>query len=154
MRNTFIADVHLGKLARLLRLLGFDTLYRNDFTKPELVKISSDEGRMLLSRDAGLAKHSAIRYFIVSSEDAMQQLKEVALQFDLKEHLLPFSRCIACNGVLQTVSKESVTPLLEENTRKYYTEFWQCSQCKRIYWKGSHYQRMLKTVEYVKNIQA
>lgn len=149
MRIIFVADVHLGKLARLLRLLGFDTLYRNDFTKQELVSISHEKDRILLSRDAQLAKRGLSRYFIVTSEDPMLQLKQVVMQFSLKEQFLPFSRCIACNGLLETASKESVAPLLEKNTRQYYTEFWKCTDCGRIYWKGSHYERMLKTIEFI-----
>lgn len=149
MPITFVADVHLGKLARLLRLLGFDTLYRNDSTKQELVSISYEEDRILLSRDAKLEKQGPPRYFIVTDEDPMVQLKEVVMQFGLKDQFLPFSRCIACNGLLETVSKESVASLLENKTRQYYTEFWKCTDCGRIYWKGSHYERMLKTIEFV-----
>ncbi|MGZ3951288.1 MAG: Mut7-C RNAse domain-containing protein [Flavisolibacter sp.] len=152
MRDMFIADVHLGKLARLLRLLGFDTLYRNDFTKSELARISREEDRILLSRDREFAKY-ATRYFIVSSEDPMLQLKEVVAHFNLKELLLPFSRCIACNGTLEKVSQESVAHLLQKTTREYYSEFWQCADCRRVYWKGSHYERMLKTVEYVNKLE-
>ena len=151
MRTTFIADVHLGKLARLLRLLGFDTLYRNDFTKQELVSTSNGEERILLSRDGSFVKRGSARYFIVASEDPMVQLKEVATQFGFKEQLLPFTRCMACNGLLESVPKESVAPLLEPNTLGYYTEFWRCTNCGRVYWKGSHYEKMLKTVELINN---
>jgi len=153
MRIAFIADVHLGKLARLLRLLGFDTLYHNDFTKQELVEISSKEERILLSRGMRFVKHFPSRYFMVSAEDPMLQLRELVNHFNLKEQFVPFSRCIACNGILESVSKESVSHLLEKNTNDNFSEFWQCTICRRVYWKGSHYERMLKTVEYINKLE-
>jgi uncharacterized protein len=145
----FIADVHLGKLARLLRLLGFDTAYKNNLTKEELVTISSEEKRTLLSRDSSIAKVGLQQYLIVTTEDPLQQLKQVVKDLRLTNHFQPFSRCIACNGNLEMVPKESILPLLGKNTKEYYHEFWQCNNCKRIYWKGSHYERMLKTIERI-----
>jgi len=149
MQNRFIADVHLGKLARLLRLLGFDTAYKNDYTKEELINVSDNEERILLSRNTGLSKHGPRHYFIVSDEEPMRQLKQVVINFHFNGNVLPFSRCIACNGILEPVQKERILPLIEKNTGDYYHEFWQCDHCKRVYWKGSHYERMLKTVEQI-----
>ncbi|HTM91403.1 MAG TPA: Mut7-C RNAse domain-containing protein [Flavisolibacter sp.] len=149
MEVKFIADVHLGKLARLLRMLGFDTVYKNDFTLNELVKISDEENRILLSRNASLLKIHADKCFIVSDEDPPVQLKQVIQHFGLKDQSQPFSRCIVCNGILESVSKESIAYLLQKNTASYFNEFWQCKDCGRIYWKGSHYERMLKTIRSV-----
>jgi uncharacterized protein len=151
MEYRFIADVHLGRLARYLRLLGFDTVYRNNYTKQELARISEDEQRILLSRTTSLAKHGTQHYLLVTSEEPKQQLKQVVQSFKLKDHFLPFSRCIACNGLLEAVPKESILPLLEKNTSDYYHEFLQCNSCKRIYWKGSHYERMLNTIQDIQN---
>jgi uncharacterized protein len=151
MEYRFIADVHLSRLARLLRLLGFDTVYRNNYTKQELARISEDEQRILLSRTTSLAKHGTQHYLLVTSEEPKQQLKQVVQSFKLKDHFLPFSRCIACNGLLEAVPKESILPLLEKNTSDYYHEFLQCNSCKRIYWKGSHYERMLNTIQDIQN---
>jgi len=142
MQASFIADVHLGRLARLLRLLGFDTLYRNDLTKRELVAIAQSQNRFLLSRDAALATNPVIRFLWVEKEDAYEQTKQVVRQLQLKDRLQPFSRCMACNGTLQAVPKEEILEQLEENTINYYNTFWQCAGCRRIYWKGSHYERM------------
>lgn len=147
MGNKFICDVHLGKLARLLRLLGFDTAYENSFTKNELINISCVEERIVLSRDGSLNKNSLIKAFVIESEAPMLQLKQVVDAFGLKKGIHPFSRCLVCNGELQIVSKEVISPLLQANTSKYFNEFWQCINCRRIYWKGSHYERMLKTIE-------
>lgn len=147
----FIADVHLGKLARLLRMLGFDTIYRNDFTTTELTKISKEQGRMLLSRNASLSKNKLINCLVVTNEDAFIQLQQVILHFDLKDQVRPFSRCIVCNGTLEPVSKERIVHLLKRNTAEYFNEFWQCTDCRRIYWKGSHFERMLKTIQTIRS---
>lgn len=147
MEYKFIADVHLGKLAKLLRLLGFDTTYKNNFTSNELIKISQEQHRVLLSRNISLAKNKLIKCFIVTNEDPFVQLKQAVEHFGLRNQFNPFSRCIVCNGMLETVSRESIAYLLEKNTSAYFNEFWQCHNCKRIYWKGSHYERMLKTIE-------
>jgi uncharacterized protein with PIN domain len=149
MKVKFIADVHLGKLARLLRMLGFDTAYKNDFTLDELVKISDEENRILLSRNASLSKTHPDKFFIVSDEDPLVQLKQVIQHFSLNDRFQPFSRCIVCNGILESVSKENIVYLLQKNTASYFNEFWQCKDCGRIYWKGSHYERMLKTIENI-----
>jgi uncharacterized protein len=149
IKHRFIADVHLGKLARLLRLLGFDTVYKNNYTKKELTTISSEEQRILLSRDITLTKERTQQRYIVTGEDPVQQLRQVIKHFDLRHQFAPFSRCIACNGILEKIHKESILPLLQNNTKEYYQDFWQCNNCKTVYWKGSHYERMLKTIQQV-----
>jgi uncharacterized protein with PIN domain len=149
MENKFIADVHLGKLARLLRLLGFDTVYNNSFTATDLLTISKEQERILLSRNVLLAKVAGIKTFITTSEEPTTQLKQVVEHFELKKQFHPFSRCMVCNAPLQVVTKEKINNVLEKNTSMYFNEFWQCSNCRRIYWKGSHYERMLKTIENV-----
>jgi len=149
MSNKFIADVHLGKLARLLRLLGFDTLYKNDFVAKELIEISHEQNRILLSRNISFSKNKNITFFPVTHENSMIQLKQVVEHFDLKEQFQPFSICLICNGSLQPVRKENVLYLLEKNTAQYFNEFWQCKNCKRIYWKGSHYERMFALLDEI-----
>ena len=147
MEEKFIVDVHLGKLARWLRLLGFDTVYQNFFTNIELVRIAKEERRVLLSRNLAFKKLDNVLPFIIESEDPRQQLKQVTTHFQLKNKLRPFSRCIICNGNLEIVSKEQIKDQLEENTAAFFNEFWQCENCKRIYWKGSHYDRMVSLLE-------
>ncbi len=145
----FIADVHLGKLARLLRSLGFDTAYQNSFSNKELITISREQDRVLLSRNSSLTKNDQVKAFILTSEDPLTQLKQVISQFQLNDQLHPFTVCTVCNGALEKVPKENIVHLLEPNTMRYFNEFWQCNHCKRIYWKGSHYERMLKTIERI-----
>src|SRR5215213_5667754 len=104
----FIADVHLGKLARLLRLLGFDTLYKNDLTHEELVKTALADDRILLSRSAAFKTKAAPKSFHIEDEDPSQQLRQIVFHFKLVNEFHPFSRCIVCNGIMQTVSKENI----------------------------------------------
>ena len=148
MTDKFIADVHLGKLARLLRLLGFDTHYENNSTINELLSIGTDQDRIILSRNSLISKKTN-KSFIVTDENPFTQWKEVDEHFHLRTRVHPFSRCIVCNGVFKTVLKENIVDSLEINTASYFNEFWQCQECIRIYWKGSHYERMLKTIQNI-----
>jgi uncharacterized protein with PIN domain len=147
----FIADVHLGKLAKLLRMLGFDTLYDNSVSNKDLISIAVEENRILLSRNNSLKNISELRSFIIADEHSEAQLKQVLQHFNLKDQLHPFTRCIICNSMLQSVSKNDIISQLPQNTALYYNEFWQCNNCKRIYWKGSHYERMKKLIEEIEN---
>jgi uncharacterized protein len=142
----FIADVHAGKLARLLRLFGFDTFYRNDITTPDLVKKAVEENRVLLSRNPVFSKNNSLRFVWIESEDPMQQMAQLNNHFSLQEKFQPLSRCLVCNGLLQKVAKEKIVFQLKENTRLFYEEFWQCDSCHRVYWKGPHYERMKKVI--------
>ncbi|MCP4727678.1 MAG: Mut7-C ubiquitin/RNAse domain-containing protein [bacterium] len=149
LRETrFILDVHLGKLARYLRILGFDTLYTNNYDDPEIVKIASEEKRIILTRDVDLLKNGDVThgYWIRSQKPAMQ-LNEVIRRYHLETSFSPFNRCINCNGVIKQVSKDSVLDRLEPKTKKYFEEFYRCITCGRIYWKGSHYKKMKSFVE-------
>ena len=148
MAEKFIVDVHLGKLARLLRLLGFDTFYENNVTINDLLRLSTDQDRIILSRNKLFSKKSN-KSFLVIDENPSIQLKQLYDHFHLKDQIHPFSRCIVCNGTLEAVSKEDISVLLEKNTSQYFNEFWQCKHCKRIYWKGTHYENMLKKIQNI-----
>lgn len=149
LRNpTFVLDVHLGKLAAYLRMLGFDALYRSCHNDAELVEISSLERRILLTRDRGLLKHSAISHgYWLRETDSRRQAAEVIQRFDLAHFIRPFTRCMACNGAIESVSRERVRDRLAPRTVGLYNVFRQCSQCGRVYWKGTHYERMPRWVE-------
>jgi uncharacterized protein with PIN domain len=147
-RTRFVLDTHLGKLARLLRLLGFDTLYRNDYNDPEIVRISIDEHRIALTRDRGILKHRELTHgYCVRSDAPMDQIREVVTRFDLGRAITPFSRCMMCNSLIQLVKKDEVEPRLLPGTRREHDEFRYCPGCDRIYWKGSHYTRLRRLVE-------
>jgi uncharacterized protein with PIN domain len=144
----FVLDVHLGKLANYLRMLGFDTLYRNDYVDEELARIAGDDGRILLTRDLGLLKRREVIYgYYVRSLDPSQQVAEVLHRFDLIDAIEPFHRCLACNGLLTAVDKGEILDRLLPKTRRYYDEFYRCRVCEQIYWKGSHFERMQRFIE-------
>jgi uncharacterized protein with PIN domain len=149
----FILDVHLGKLSRQLRLLGFDTLYSNVFEDEEIVNISVQENRLILTRDRGLLKNKRVTHgYWLRSHLPELQVQEVIRQFDLFSLFKPFTRCLECNGKIVPVPKEKVTDQLPPNTRKYYRDFYQCLDCRKIYWKGSHYQKMVSFLKDFHNI--
>lgn len=149
LRETrFVLDAHLGRLAGYLRMLGFDVLYRNDYRDEELTRISSREARILLTRDRNLLKCGAIQYgYSVRATNPRRQAREVIERFDLFRAAAPFTRCLRCNEPLQAVPKESVLERLLPTTRECYEEFRQCPSCGRVYWAGSHYQRMQRLVD-------
>lgn len=146
----FILDVHLGKLARNLRMLGFDCLYKNNYQDTELTNISVNEKRILLTCDLKLLMRRQIVYgYFVRSRDPQQQLIETLYRFKLFNRLKPFSRCMQCNAEIQGVDKQDIESLLLEDTSKYYNEFYQCAACSKIYWKGSHYRNMLREIDRI-----
>ncbi len=146
----FVLDTHLGRLAGYLRMMGFDTLYRNDFVDEELARISSHQSRILLTKDRGLLKRSEVTHgYYVRETHPRGQLVEVLRRFDLAGSVAPFERCMRCNGSLSTVRKEDVIDRLPPKTRHYYNDFRSCQGCGHIYWPGSHYQRMERFVSQV-----
>ena len=150
----FVLDIHLGKLATSLRMLGFDTLYRNDYADEELAHISSTEDRILLTRDRGVLMRSVVTYgYYVRETNPQQQVVEVLRRFDLFGSVAPFQRCLRCNGLLSPVSKETIIDLLPPQIQQSVDEFHHCLECGQIYWKGSHYERMQKFIKGVLNSQ-
>jgi hypothetical protein len=141
----FVADVHLGKLAGYLRLVGFDTLYRNDWRDAEIVGAALEERRTILTRDRGLLKRSAVTHgYLVRETEPRLQLEEVVERFDLGSSMRPFSRCSTCNGLVEPVAKEEVIAGLPAHTASTQEEFYRCRNCGRVYWKGSHYKALCR----------
>jgi uncharacterized protein with PIN domain len=144
----FVLDTHLGKLAAYLRMLGFDSLYCNNYQDEELAHISANQHRTLLSRDRGLLKRSIVTQgYLVRETQPRQQLIEVVARFDLSASIAPFRRCLHCNTPLRPVAKELVNDRLLPDTKQHYDQFHVCPECGRVYWKGSHYQRMQALIE-------
>ena len=151
----FALDVHLGRLARSLRFLGFDCIWANDVADDELAATSEVEQRILLTRDRGLLKRASVVHgYLVRETDRRRQIAEVLTRFDLFGAISPFGRCLECNGVLEPVSKEEVEDRLPPRTRRDYDDFRECRRCGRIYWKGSHYDRLAALVEDVRRAGA
>ena len=144
----FVVDVHLGKLTRYLRMLGFDTLYQNDYNPGKIIKISKSEKRIILSKSRQLLKIKDITHgYCITDSDPEKQLKKVLNRFDLINNLNPFSRCMICNGKLESVDKEQIIDKIPEKVKESQQEFAICPNCKKIYWKGTHFESMLKFID-------
>jgi uncharacterized protein with PIN domain len=149
-RPKYILDVHLGKLAKKLRMLGFDTLYENHYSDAEIVRRANAEKRVILTRDIGILKIKEVeRGYWIRSQSPNKQLSEVLNRFDLYARIKPFQRCMLCNGIIEQVEKSEILGEIPAKTKRYYNEFYRCKSCKNIYWKGSHYQKM---INYVKSL--
>lgn len=139
----FVADAHLGRLARDLRMLGFDVLYRNDFSDDEIVSIVLRDARIVLTRDRDLLMRKSIArgcYVYATASD--RQLTEVMERYDLAGQILPLSRCLTCNGLLEAVARELVAPHLPDRSGACQQHFRRCTACRQVYWEGSHVARM------------
>jgi uncharacterized protein len=148
--HKFVLDIHLGKLATHLRLLGFDALYRNDYDDAEIAACAQQEQRIVLTRDRGLLKRSIVMYgYCLRSTNPGEQLLEVLHRFDVLDKITPFQRCLRCNGVLEPVEKQVVSDRLPPKTKEYYDEFHWCQACGQIYWKGAHFERMQQWVNQI-----
>ena len=149
LRETkFVLDVHLGRLAGYLRMLGFDTVYSNRISDLELVRISSQEKRILLTRDRGVLKHSAVTHgYWLRETDSRRQAAEIVRRFDLAQSLRPLTRCMVCNEPLRAVSKAEIRGRVPPGTLQWCDEFRECAGCGRVYWEGSHCRWMRRWIE-------
>jgi uncharacterized protein with PIN domain len=146
----FVLDVHLGRLATYLRMAGFDTLYRNDYSDEQIAAIACQEQRIVLTADRGLLKRNNVAYgYFVRSRNPRQQLSEVLGRFSLFDKVAPFSRCLECNTSLVCAEKNDVVSGLPERIAELHTNFCSCRCCGRVYWKGSHYEHMTRFLDLV-----
>ena len=150
LRLKFILDVHLGKLAHLLRMLGFDALYHKDYNDDEIRDISLKERRTILTRDQDLLKAKIVTHgYWLRATTPLEQVIEIVRRFDLKSCIKPFVRCLACNGLIKKINKTKIVPRLPAGVLSYYQEFFQCSNCKKIYWQGSHFRKMQEKISLI-----
>lgn len=146
----FILDAHLGRLAKSLRMFGFDSLFDTGLDDTEIIRIALSGNRIILTRDKELLiRKDAVNGYRILSQDTHEQLKEVFIRFSLKNRIHPFTRCRECNSMLEEAPKEEIVDRLNPNTIEYFSEFKRCTGCQRIYWNGSHYERMRKYIESV-----
>jgi uncharacterized protein with PIN domain len=149
----FIIDGHLGRLARNLRLLGFDVAYDRQVQDRQLLQLMASENRALLTRDRRLLMHSVVRHgYCPRSQSADVQTIEVMRRFDLFGSMAPFTRCLCCNARLKKVAKADVIEKLEPLTKIYYEEFRRCIGCGQIYWAGSHFSKLQKRLEAIRAV--
>ena len=149
----FVLDTHLGRLAAYLRMMGFDALYQNRCADDTLAGVSRGQRRILLTRDVGLLKRGAVTHgYFVRETDSRRQLEEVVRRFDVARLAKPFSRCMRCNTLLEPVSKEEVREGLPPRAAALSGGFHRCPGCGRVYWPGSHYDRLRRLVESARNV--
>lgn len=143
----FFADAHLGRLARYLRLLGFDTRFEAGIDDALLVSEAVAGQRIVLTRDRALLMRRAVTHgCLIRVDDPLQQLAYVVERCDLRGSARPFTRCMNCNGLLEAVDKQAVIDALEAETRTAFDAFWRCRDCRRVYWQGSHYAALERLV--------
>jgi uncharacterized protein len=145
--RAFVCDVHLGTLARRLRLLGFDTWYANDADDVTLIEVAVDEGRVLLSRDRGLlSRRVVVHGYLPRSDDPAEQLTEVVRRFDLAGAAAPLTRCVRCNDVLDPVDAAIVAAEIPPRSHRAFDRFARCRGCGQVYWPGSHLDALADTL--------
>lgn len=136
-----LADAMLGRLARWLRVLGYDTLYDARWTDDELVRLARAEGRLLLTRDVALARRPGVRTLLVRTEVVEAQVRQVAAELGVREEAA-FTRCPVCNDRLEEVPKSWAWGYVPPYTFCTQREFRLCPSCNRFYWRGTHWARM------------
>ena len=149
-RPKFVLDVHLGKLARYLRMLGFDSAYENDFSDDTIVKYSLKEKRTILTRDLGILKRSEVTHgYFIRNTNPLNQVKEVINRFQLEKNIKKFSLCLEYNGKLEQINKELILNKIPEKVKLNQKNFYMCSGCNKIYWQGTHFQNMSKILKVI-----
>ena len=157
-RLRFLADGMLGKLTRWLRMLGHDVEYLNDLDDDRLVEKAAVEERVLLTRDVRLfrkASVSGVEAFLVKGRTEVEKLAELARSFGFSLEVdVENSRCPKCNAGIRSVSKEEVAGRIPESTGRFYEEFWICVECGQVYWRGSHWERINRTLGQARQLAA
>jgi len=151
----FICDVHLGKLARYLRILGFDAAYENNLDAEEIIKISLKEKRVILTKDKGILKRNEVTHgYYVRNVKVEEQVKEIIKRFDLHKETKEFTRCLECNSELTKIAKEKIAGILPPKVNQSHQEFCRCPGCGKLYWKGTHHKKMLSFVQRMKTMNS
>ena len=146
----FVLDGHLGRLAANLRMLGFDCTYHPENNDLELAEIAHSEERVLVTRDRRLLMRKSVEYgYCPRSMNPHEQLTEVVTRYSLIDWMHPFKRCIRCNQILVVVAKASILDRLQPLTKLYFDDFKICPDCRQIYWKGSHFDKMQRTIRTI-----
>jgi len=146
----FVADAHVGQLARQLRMLGFDVLYRNSYSDAEVARMSAQQRRVVLTRDRDLLiRKDVVLGCYLHARSCEEQLCEVLWRYRLFPHVRPFSRCLECNGLLRSVDKPAIADQVPPSSLLHYDIFLRCESCGRVYWEGSHVARMRRRIEHL-----
>ena len=146
----FLADAMLGRLAKWLRMLGYDTAYFPQLEDHDLVRMARAEGRMLLTRDRELTKRKGLRCLLIENDRFEEQMRQLLRDLDLNTDS-SFSRCARCNTVLRSVSKEEVKEQVPPYILRQHVYFRLCPQCDKVYWRGTHWQRMRQRIDEIRS---
>ena len=150
----FIVDSNVGRLARWLRIAGFDTVFINDLDDNRLVRLALSEGRVLLTKDTQILKRRVattgrLKVILIESEEGKAQLGQVVKALNLGDKIKPFTLCLECNQPLVLSEKEDVKELVPPYISQTQTQYMQCPACQRVYWRGTHWQRMSRELERI-----
>jgi uncharacterized protein with PIN domain len=146
--SRFVADVHLGTLARNLRLLGFDTIWERDLGDETIIDIAVRDRRIILTRDKGILKNGRVTHgYWLRGTDPSEQLGEVIDALDLADCIDAYTRCMECNGVLESIRRSEAAGSVPLQVFLVHREFKRCASCGRTYWRGSHLRRLDRVVE-------
>ena len=143
----FVADTMLGRLAKWLRILGYDTLYPGQETDQRLARIAAEEGRILLTRDTGLASRKGFQKLLVQSSRLSEQLAQVIEVFGLNINDRTLSLCLLCNRPLREIEKDGIRDRVPPYVYRTQSRFYQCSECSKIYWTGTHFDHIRRELE-------
>jgi uncharacterized protein with PIN domain len=144
-----IADCHLGKLSKYLRILGVDTLFFPQIKDDKLIEIAHDQDRIIITRDRELSQRKNAPTYFLEPKDTKDQLITLINRYHLKDHPAHFSRCIVCNTQLEVIDKEKIIDKIPPKVQKHFDYFEYCPKCDRIYWQGDHYRHMMEFLEKV-----
>ena len=148
-RKKFLADVMLGRLAKWLRILGYDTLYFRDMDDQELIRRAVRDSRILLTRDRELSQRDGFRVLLIADEDLESQLAQILETMDLEPHIGDEIRCPLCNRVLEDISRRDIEGEVPRYVWNTHREFSRCPGCGKIFWKGTHWDRIRERLRRV-----
>ena len=155
MKVKFVADGMLGKLTRWLRMLGYDVKYSNNLDDAQLIAIAKKEGKILLTRDMELYQQATAKSceaFYTEGKNEAERLAQLAKRFNIELNIdMTKSRCPKCNVQVEPTAKEKVAEKVGKNTFTNYEEFWKCPECEQIYWQGTHWIKIRKTLDAAKD---
>jgi len=151
LRSTkFIANVNLGDITNYLRLLGLDVYHDPSLSSQEIIKISKNENRIILTKSRKLLKFKEVTHGIfIRPGKTEEQVKRIIDSLDIKNQIKPFSRCLRCNNLLEKIPKENILDRIPPRAKEFYNEYTHCTSCDRIYWKGTHYIKMQNVIDQI-----
>ncbi|MFN3550187.1 MAG: Mut7-C RNAse domain-containing protein [Endomicrobiia bacterium] len=148
----FLVDFMCGRLAKWLRILGYDTEFYKETERDKILIESLREQRIILTRDTKLSNKKAYKVLLIKSDKIREQIKQVLKEFNLKlDKEKFFSRCSLCNKLVVKIEKEKVKDEIPLYVYETQNEFYQCPECKRIYWQGSHFELFNKEIQQILN---